>query len=73
MATLFSILAWIIPWTEEPGGLQSMGSQSDVTEQLSMRAYIYLLFFGFLSHLVTMKSENVSCSVVSNFLGAHGL
>ena len=24
----FSILAWRIPWTEEPGGLQSMGSQS---------------------------------------------
>ena len=22
-----SILAWIIPWTEEPGGLQSIGSQ----------------------------------------------
>ena len=28
MATHFSILAWGIPWTEEPGGLQSMGSQS---------------------------------------------
>ena len=27
MATYFSILAWTIPWTEEPGGLQSMGSQ----------------------------------------------
>ena len=27
MATHFSILAWIIPWTEEPGGLQSLGSQ----------------------------------------------
>ena len=27
MATLSSILAWIIPWTEEPGKLQSMGSQ----------------------------------------------
>ena len=27
MATLSSILAWRIPWTEEPGGLQSMGSQ----------------------------------------------
>ena len=27
MATLFSILAWRIPWTEEPGGLQSIGSQ----------------------------------------------
>ena len=24
MATLSSILAWRIPWTEEPGGLQSM-------------------------------------------------
>ena len=27
MATHFSILAWIIPWTVEPGRLQSMGSQ----------------------------------------------
>ena len=26
MATHFSTLAWKIPWTEEPGGLQSMGS-----------------------------------------------
>ena len=26
MATCCSILAWRIPWTEEPGGLQSMGS-----------------------------------------------
>ena len=28
MATHSSILAWRIPWTEEPGGLQSMGSRS---------------------------------------------
>ena len=27
MATHYSTLAWRIPWTEEPGGLQSMGSQ----------------------------------------------
>ena len=27
MATLSSILAWRISWTEEPGGLQSMGLQ----------------------------------------------
>ena len=27
MTTHFSILAWKIPWMEEPGGLQSMGSQ----------------------------------------------
>ena len=27
-----SVLAWRIPWTEEPGGLQSTGSQRDTTE-----------------------------------------
>ena len=35
-ATHSSILAWRIPWTEEPGGLQSMGhKESDTTERLS--------------------------------------
>ena len=29
MATHSSTLAWKIPWAEEPGGLQSMGSQTD--------------------------------------------
>ena len=27
MATASSIIAWSIPWTEKPGGLQSIGSQ----------------------------------------------
>ena len=27
IATYSSVLAWEIPWTEKPGGLQSMGSQ----------------------------------------------
>ena len=31
MATHFNILTWRIPWTEEPGGLQSMGSQDLAT------------------------------------------
>ena len=36
MATHSSILAWRTPWTEEPGGQQSMGSQeSGTTERLS--------------------------------------
>ena len=36
MATHSSVLAWEIPWTEEPGGLQSTGSQeSDTTERLN--------------------------------------
>ena len=35
MAPHSSTLAWKIPWTEEPGGLQSMGSfESDMTERL---------------------------------------
>ena len=36
MASHSSILAWRIPWTEKPGGLQSMGhKESDMTEGLS--------------------------------------
>ena len=43
MAAHSSILAWRIPWTEEPGGLQSMGrKESDRIEQLTL----------------TLKSEN---------------
>ena len=40
MATHSSILAWRIPWTEEPGGRQSMGSQrvdhNRATKQLDL-------------------------------------
>ena len=37
MATHSSILAWRIPWTEEPGRLQSTGSKKlDTTEQLHL-------------------------------------
>ena len=31
LATPFNVLAWRIPWTEEPGRLQSIESQSDMT------------------------------------------
>ena len=34
MATYSSTLAWKIPWTEETGMLQSVGSQRDMTERL---------------------------------------
>ena len=47
MATHSSILAWEILRTEEPGGLQSMGSQSQT--QLSTRAHTYThLSYNFL-------------------------
>ena len=36
MAAHSSVLAWRIPWTEEPGGLQSMGcKESDMSEWLT--------------------------------------
>ena len=36
MTTHSSVLAWKIPWTEEPGGLQSMGCKElDMAEQLN--------------------------------------
>ena len=52
MAPHSSILAWKIPWTEEPGGPQSMGSkESDKTVQSSMHThnYVYLV-----KHLIVL-------------------
>ena len=53
MSIHYSILAWRIPWTEEPGGLQSMGrKESDLTEQLTLslsliclHLHIYLIVY----------------------------
>ena len=43
MATLSSILVWEIPWTEEPGVLQSMGHQeSDMTECAHARTHTHI-------------------------------
>ena len=39
MATHSSILAWKIPWTEEPGGLQSKGKNQTQLKRLSMHTY----------------------------------
>ena len=41
MATHSSIPTWKIPWTEEPGKLQSMGSQSDTTALLHFLSFIW--------------------------------
>ena len=38
-----STLAWKIPWMEEPGGLQSMGSlESDMTERLQFHFSLFM-------------------------------
>ena len=47
MAPHSTTLAWKIPWTEEPGGLQSMGSlESDTTERLHFRFSLSTFMHG---------------------------
>ena len=49
MATDSSILAWDIPWTEEPGGLQSVGGKDlDTPEQLSTQAGVCMCVYKLL-------------------------
>ena len=59
MAPHSSILAWKIPWTEEPGGLQSMGPQeSDTTEQLHFRFSLSCIGEG--------NGNRLQCSCLEN-------
>ena len=59
MASHSSTLAWQIPWMEEPGGLQSMGSlESDMTEQLS--------FHFSLSCIGEENGNPLQCSCLEN-------
>ena len=46
MAIHSSILVWRIPWTEEPGGLQSMGSQR-VEQDWAINTHIFLYYTFF--------------------------
>ena len=41
MATHSRTVAWRIPWTEEPGGLQSMGSHLDTPEPLTLSPFTF--------------------------------
>ena len=58
MATHLSILAWEIPWAEEPGGLQSMGSQriGNVVVLVSYQ------LFHFVSDSATTTTYQNGCS-----------
>ena len=62
MATHSNILAWRIPWTEEPGGLQSTGSQR-VWQDKATKAFTFLGFNSklCLTHLQSLyPSTNTS-------------
>ena len=59
MAPYSSTLAWKIPWTEEPGGLHSMGSlESDTTEQLH--------FHFSISCIGEVNGNPLQCSCLEN-------
>ena len=58
MATHSSTLAWKIPWTEEPGRLQSMGSLRDMTQRLH--------FHFSLSCLGEGNGNPLQCSCLGN-------
>ena len=64
MATHSSILAWRTTWTEEPGGLQSMGSQSRTwLKQLSTRAHILPWTRTDLKLYVSIRISSKFCSL----------
>ena len=44
MATHSSVFAQRIPWTEEPGGLQSMGSQRVRHDWVTKHIHMYIIF-----------------------------
>ena len=54
MATHSSILAWNTPWTEEPGGVQSMGSQKSWT-QFSNETATKIIHLNYNSTLFLIK------------------
>ena len=77
MSTHSSILAWVIPWTEESGGLQSTGSQKIGHEwsDLACRQRLWYLFrlsrVGAVSFFIDEVKWSESCSVVSDSLQPH--
>ena len=62
MATHSSILAWRIPWTEEPGGLQSIGLQRVVHNfaYIACLNTVYLPFFqGMDEHVIRAERSGL--------------
>ena len=64
MATHSSTLAWIIPWREDPGRLQSMGLQKelDMTERLHFHFSLCIIGSSFI-HLIRTDSNVFSLMV----------
>ena len=66
-----SILAWEIPWTEEPGRLQSKGSQVlEITERLSVCAHTHALTHTHIHSLSLSLSLSLSFPPSYYFTGS---
>ena len=70
MATHSSILAWRIVWTEEPGGLQSIGSQR-VGHNLVTKQYIGPSTVVYHRDMKVNKTDDDSCPIASISWGRH--
>ena len=67
VATHSSVLAWRIPRTEEPGGLKSMGSQSDTTERLTLSQIRTRL----VEKSLQMKWQKSKQKLIGNYFGGN--
>ena len=65
MVTHSSILAWRIPWTEEPGGLQSIRLPRDTTEGLRMHTQMSIY------NIVLISAVQASDSVLHTYVCIH--
>ena len=65
MTTHSSILAWRIPWTEEPGGLQSMGSQRVRHDRAHRHTHTALLVNKMIWNIVSVLLTRQGCFPLS--------
>ena len=72
MATHSSILAWKIPCTEKPGGLQSMALQSWTLLEHRGNIFLYLLFLCFYSYLQTELAFSMIAGPFPSLLSSPG-
>ena len=57
MATHTSSLAWEIPWTEEPGGLQFIGSELDTNEHTHISRFVFFFEEFRAKHFLNISSN----------------
>ena len=77
MVTHFSILAWEIPWTDEQGGLQPMGSQKSQTQvsvwltaTANSNEQVYISILWYLKHCIKafLAKSLQSCPTLCNLM-----